>query len=184
MKKLKEIDYKILSELIRNSKISDRALAKRIGVSQPTVTRRRGKIEKDAILSYTAIPDLEKLGYEIIAITFYAVKSEFRFPKELDKSTTDKTLSDLKKSADKFFSEHPNIILSATGRGMEKNSVMISLHEDYSSLVEFLRNVELNIGRVMSDFQSFAISTRGDRVRRLFDFRGFADHLEKKTLKT
>jgi len=34
MSKLKDIDYKILSELMRNSKVSDRQLAKKIGVSQ------------------------------------------------------------------------------------------------------------------------------------------------------
>ena len=40
MQNLKSIDYKILFALMKNSKISDRQLAKEIGVSQPTVTRR------------------------------------------------------------------------------------------------------------------------------------------------
>jgi len=33
MEKLKDIDYKILFELMRNSKVSDRELAKKSGVS-------------------------------------------------------------------------------------------------------------------------------------------------------
>jgi len=45
MTKLKVIDYKILFELTKNSKISDRKLAKKVGVSQPTITRRRAKLE-------------------------------------------------------------------------------------------------------------------------------------------
>ncbi len=41
MKELKPIDYKILFELMKDSHRSDRQLAKALGVSQPTVTRRR-----------------------------------------------------------------------------------------------------------------------------------------------
>ena len=41
-----------------------------MGVSQPTVTRRRAELEKEKLLDYTAIPDLKKLGFEILAITF------------------------------------------------------------------------------------------------------------------
>ena len=62
MTDLKGIDFKILSELLKNSKMSDRKLAKKIGVSQPTVTRRRAKLEKDVIDCYTLIPEWEKLG--------------------------------------------------------------------------------------------------------------------------
>ena len=70
MEKLKSIDYTILFALMKNSKISDRQLAKTIGVSQPTVTRRRARLEKEAIDGYTAIPKWAKIGYEILAITF------------------------------------------------------------------------------------------------------------------
>ncbi len=53
---LKDIDYKILYELMKNSKVSDRQLAKKIGVSQPTIIRRRSRLEKEVINGYTAIP--------------------------------------------------------------------------------------------------------------------------------
>jgi DNA-binding Lrp family transcriptional regulator len=66
MKELKPLDYKLLSELIKNSRRSDRELAKAIGVSQPTITRRRALIEKELIDGYTAIPKWEKLGYELL----------------------------------------------------------------------------------------------------------------------
>ncbi|UCE96610.1 MAG: AsnC family protein [Candidatus Bathyarchaeota archaeon] len=44
--KLKKIDYMILFKLTKNSKFSDRKLARKFGVSQPTVTRRRAALEK------------------------------------------------------------------------------------------------------------------------------------------
>lgn len=49
MPQLKDIDFRILAELMGNSKTSDRKLARTIGVSQPTVTRRRANLERDVI---------------------------------------------------------------------------------------------------------------------------------------
>jgi len=62
---LKPVDYEILSQLIKNSKISDRKLAGKLGVSQPTVTRKRAKMEKAELIDYTAVPNFAKLGFEI-----------------------------------------------------------------------------------------------------------------------
>jgi DNA-binding Lrp family transcriptional regulator len=70
MIKLKSIDYEIISELIKNSRLSDRQVAKKLGTSQPTVTRRRTQLEKEGMLDYTGVPDLKKLGFEILAFTF------------------------------------------------------------------------------------------------------------------
>jgi DNA-binding Lrp family transcriptional regulator len=61
---LKENELKILFELIKNARRSDRELAKAIRVSQPTVTRTRTKLEKMGLVKeYTIIPDLRKMGY-------------------------------------------------------------------------------------------------------------------------
>ena len=67
MERLKDLDFKILFELMRNSKRSDRELAREIGVSQPTVTRRRIKLEKNVIEGYTAIPNWKNIGFKIMA---------------------------------------------------------------------------------------------------------------------
>ena len=67
---LKPIDFKILSELVKNSKISDRKLSKVLDVSQPTVTRRRARLEKLGLLDYTAFLNFPKLGFKILAFTF------------------------------------------------------------------------------------------------------------------
>jgi DNA-binding Lrp family transcriptional regulator len=178
MKKISSLDYKILSELIKNSKVSDRKLAKKLGVSQPTVTRRRARLENNRLLSYTAVPDFSRLGFEIMAITFLSVKSELRFPKDTSQLKGG-ILFESSKISDDFYSENPNILVSATGRGLDKNAVMISIHEDYSSMVEFLRQYEQKFGQVLNNIETFSISTRSDRIRRLFNLNYFADYIEK-----
>jgi len=71
--KKKEEKLRILFELIKGARRSDRELAKAVGTSQPTITRKRTKLEKEGFIKeYTVIPDLKKMGYEIIAFTFLA----------------------------------------------------------------------------------------------------------------
>lgn len=61
----------LIFEMIRNSRRSDRELARSLRVSQPTATRKRTFIEKEGyIKEYTVVPDLVKLGYDFIAVTF------------------------------------------------------------------------------------------------------------------
>ena len=58
-------------ELLKNSKESDRKLARKLGVSQPTITRTRNKLEREGFIrSYTIFPNWRKLGFEILALTF------------------------------------------------------------------------------------------------------------------
>ena len=76
MKDLKPIDYKLLFELMKDSHRSDRQLAKALGVSQPTVTRRRAMLEENFIEGYTVIPKFGQIGFEISAFTF--IKSKLK----------------------------------------------------------------------------------------------------------
>jgi DNA-binding Lrp family transcriptional regulator len=67
---MKETELKLISELMKNSRRSDRELAKAIGTSQPTVSRMIQKLEKQGIISeYTMIPDFTKLGYSLLTIS-------------------------------------------------------------------------------------------------------------------
>lgn len=66
---MKKIMMSLLFELLKNSKRSDRELAKILGVSQPTVTRMRGRLVKEGMIKeWTIIPDFVKIGYRIMAI--------------------------------------------------------------------------------------------------------------------
>ncbi len=73
---MKDIELKLLSELMKNSRRSDRELAKTIGISQPTVTRVRQKLEKEGVIKeYTTVPDFSKLGFGIMAVMMFKLKA-------------------------------------------------------------------------------------------------------------
>jgi len=50
---------KFLLELLKDSKRSDREIAKVLGVSQPTITRMRNRLVQEGVIQeFTIIPDL------------------------------------------------------------------------------------------------------------------------------
>jgi Lrp/AsnC family transcriptional regulator for asnA, asnC and gidA len=58
---MKDIELKLLSELMKNSRRSDRELAKAIGTSQPPVSRMISRLEKEGVIKeYTMTPDFSK----------------------------------------------------------------------------------------------------------------------------
>ena len=62
-------DMKILHELAKDSRLSFRALGKKLGLATTTVIHRYDKMKKDGIIKYPSLMiDHEKLGYDIVAM--------------------------------------------------------------------------------------------------------------------
>jgi DNA-binding Lrp family transcriptional regulator len=156
---------RLLKEMLRDSKRSDREIARRLGVSQPTVTRTRAQLEKDYIRTYTVIPDLVKLGYKILAFTFLKMKS---YP---SKEEADRILGKAKEWTDK----HPNIIFAADGEGFGKDIVMVSFHKDYPSYSDFMRTLALEWNEIISELGSFLVSIGSGFEIKPFDLKYLAD---------
>ena len=155
MRKLKNIDYKILFELLKNSKMSDRKLAKKIGVSQPTVTRRRAKLEKDVIDGYTLVPKWEKLGYAILAFTFAKTKQTLG---SKEKYTV------ARERGTKWLMNQANVIMSSGCRGMGVNGFMISVHKSYSDFDSFMAKHKRELGDMYIDIQTILVNLGGNQI--------------------
>jgi DNA-binding Lrp family transcriptional regulator len=83
MEELKPTDYRLLFELMKDSHRSYRELAKVLKISQPTVTRTRNRLVQEGLIQeLTVIPNLLKLGFEIMAVTCFKARPS----KELDRS--------------------------------------------------------------------------------------------------
>jgi len=161
MEKLKTIDYELLWELMKNSRRSDRQLAKVLHVSQPTVTRRRALLEKELIESYTAIPRWEKLGYELFAITFVKIKAVI---------ASKEKYSETRKKGLEWVTKQPCIIMSGACRGMGVDSFMISIHKSYKEYDEFLRSHRLELGEFVEDVQSILVNLGGKEILKPLGF--------------
>jgi DNA-binding Lrp family transcriptional regulator len=139
---------KLLYEMMKNSKRSDREIAKIIGVSQPTITRMRQRLEKRGyIRDYTVIPDFEKLGYEIAAFTFMAIAN-----------------SDAKsENMNKWIGSNPKIVFSASGDGINgKNSIMVSLHKDFTDYSKLMSELRSKWSENIRNINGFLVPLKGD----------------------
>lgn len=148
---MKRIDNKLLFELVKNSKKSDRMLAKVLGVSQPTVTRTRRRLEKEAkIREYTAILDWAKIGYEILAFTFV--------------NTSVSEDEEIEKKAKEWTKKRHEIVLASGGEGMGMNGVMVSLHKDYTEFLDFLSEFRKEWSDALKEVSSFAVSLKTEET--------------------
>jgi DNA-binding Lrp family transcriptional regulator len=149
----------LLRELLKNSKRSDRDLARILGLSQPTVTRTRRKLERTGyVLEYTVIPDFTKLGYEIMAFTFMNVS---RYDKK-----TGEPFRNVAEKAHKWALENPKIILGAAGDGLDgKNCMMISLHRDFTDYYRFISEFRGKWSSHMRDTESFLVSLKASMIK-------------------
>jgi len=162
---MKKTMEKLLLELLRDSKRSDRKIAKILGVSQPTITRMRKRlVDEKVIREFTVVPDLVKMGYEIMAISLVKKKGAIT---EVDEENL------------KWMMKFPNIIFVANAEGMGKNGVMISLHKNYTEYSRFVREQILYRGKDIEDYETLLVSLKGIIAKPL-SFRYLAEEKPSK----
>jgi len=147
---VKEIERKLISELLKNSRRSDRELAKAIGTSQPTTTRLRTKLEKEGFIrEYTIIPNFSKIGYNIMSLNFL----------KLDPKLTEQEI-------ERFRQTHPDtmgkdlfgVVSIYRGIGLGYDSVVVSFHQNFASYDSFRHYVKQRMGANVTEMNTFLVN--------------------------
>ena len=151
MPKQKMID--LLYELMKNSRRSDRQLAKAVGVSQPTITRMRKTLEKKGyIYGYTLVPALDKIGFEIMAFNFLSADITEDFVKKIREWTV----------------KSRKVIFSSLGGGLNgKTMVITSIHRDFTDFSTFIRELKGSFTSEIKSIDSFLCSLKTDVIQHL-----------------
>ena len=168
---MKEVERKMLAELVRNARRSDRELAKSIGTSQPTATRIRTKLEREGFIKeYSAIPDVTKIGYSMLALTFL----------KLDLKLSQSALQDFKNTHFEALAKNPfAIFLVKTGMGLGYDAVVLSLHENYASCDQFRNVCRDSMSSNITDMDTFLINLIEEKTSLPFTFSPFANQVLK-----
>lgn len=121
-----ELDRKILSELARNSRLSIRELARRVGVPHTTVHERVRRLEREGVIEgYTARINYKRLGYMVTALILVNVIGRHIVEVE------------------KWFSRQPNVmaVYDITG---EYDIAIVASFRDIDELDAFVKEVLKN----------------------------------------
>ncbi len=159
---MKRTETMLLVELLKNSKKSDRELARTLGISQATITRMRKKLEQEGLIrQFTVIPDLPKLGYEILAISSFSSTND---PEKIKKAV-------------EWTKARPEIMFAARAEGSGKNGVVMSIHRNYTDFSKFLADLRVE-GFSGDDHDVLLVSLEGLIVKP-FHFGDLAKLLQK-----
>jgi DNA-binding Lrp family transcriptional regulator len=168
---LRDVELKLISELMRNSRRSDRDLAKAIKTSQPTVTRIRTKLEKEGyIKEYSMIPDFAKLGFDVMSVMFA------KWEKKLTAEEYEEVID-----AGRELSKNRglSVIMVSRGIGISCDLMIISLHESYSASQEFVDSFKQFPYSDRLTLQRFLIDMTQDPTYRSLTFSSLAEYIAK-----
>ncbi len=151
--KLTRNEKRVLIELLKNARATDREISRKTGLSRPTVAKARKSLEqKSVILGYTTKTRLEAIGLGINAIIFYRWR-DYSKTQELEETI-------------RFIRSLPEVVLYIQGEGMgSKTDVIISLHKNLREYEEFIRNLKKQWRDNVEDVEVFLSSMEGVHKR-------------------
>jgi DNA-binding Lrp family transcriptional regulator len=167
---MKGVELKLISELIKNSRRSDRELAKQLHVSQPTVSRIRNKLEKEGIIrEYTMIPDFIKLGYQMASVTLA----------KMEEPLSRETIAEISRHGEQMEKKNPSpTIVAMNGIGCNADYVTVAFHKTYTEYAEYMKFIGQFPQVKVDETKSFIIDLCAhEKHLRFLTISVFADYL-------
>ncbi len=127
--KLSKRELQILLEILKEGRVSDQEIARRLKTSRPGIALIRKKLEnKGIILGYFPLIDFKKIGLDIQAITTFNWK-DFSKQEELEE------IKD-------FLRKNPSVIAEMESAiANEKTHAIMSLHTDIKQLEKLVKKI-------------------------------------------
>jgi DNA-binding Lrp family transcriptional regulator len=167
---MKDVKLRLIAELMKNSRRSDRELAKALGVSQPTISRIIKKLEKEGIIKeHTTIADFRKLGIELVAFTFGVWSRE---------KIKDYPGDERVEKAKRFLSKHPNVVFASSGRGLGMERLVVTVHKNYTDYAEYMKQARSEWADLVK-LESFVLSLETDVAPFPFSLRNLGKYIMK-----
>ena len=166
---LKDVELRLVAELMKNSRRSDREIAKALKVSQPTVSRMIRKLEREGVIQeYTMIPNFSKLGYEIMTATFV------RHSRPLGEAG----LAESRKSLAEVHKKHPHgFLITADGEGLQKDMLFITFYESYSAYVQTVQLARNLVHVDLDSLDSFIVDLSKRSNYGLLSMAAISNHI-------
>ena len=168
---MKKLELRLIAELMKNSRRSDRDLAKVLKVSQPTITRARTRLEKAGVIGeYTMIPKFASVGFEIMAFTL------IKWSRSLASKEFDQVIA-AGRELDK--KQGLSVLLVVRGLGADYDMVIVSLHRSYSEYNDFLNQLRNLPFSNRFEMDNFLVSLGDTQQYRLLTLSALADYLKQ-----
>jgi DNA-binding Lrp family transcriptional regulator len=148
-------EKQVLIELLKDGKISDQEIARKLKTSRPTVFKIRKRLEDEKIIKdYLPLVDFQKLGFSLQAAILYRWK-DYSKTNELEKTI-------------KFINSQNEVVLFIKGEGLgSKTDLIISVHKDLKEYESFIRKLKYEWKDNVEDVEVFLSSF--DSVSKCYD---------------
>lgn len=158
-------EEKVLVSMLKSGSISDHELAKRTGLSQPTVSRIRNRLEHQGIISqYQVVPSLATIGLNLMTFTMFRLAN-----------------FESRKRIFEWAKTNPKVAFASEGEGMKENVMIVSIHPTFDSYQNFLSDFRSRFSNDISDSVSFVTST--DHIIKDFNMRDAVEEFLSVTVK-
>lgn len=172
--KLDKLTYRekqVLIEIIKNCKISDQEIARKLKTSRPTIVKIRKRLEeKEFLKGYTSIINFKKLGLSIHTVILYRWR---------DYSKTEEL-----KHVINFIKSQPEVLLFVKGEGVgSKTDLIICVHKDLIEYETFIRRLKYEWKDNVEEVEVFLSSIEG--MFKSYDLSSVAlNSLQEKVIQT
>lgn len=164
--KLSLRETQVLLELLKNAKIADQEIARRIGTSRPTVIKVRKRLEKTGVITgYGVNVNYDLAGLHVLATSFV------RWDNFAKKIEMQRYINYVKR--------HPCVIRFSSGEGVGSMTMMVeSAHATLGDYELFWHDLQEKGGENVSEVQIFLSTVAG--TYKQFDLAGPVTHVLSK----